>query len=132
MADRLHSRATHAPTKLAVLAVASCFAGAVHANPVGPTVMSGTASFNAVGNAFNITNSPNAIIHWQGFSIGTSEITRFIQNSAASSVLNRVTGTESSSILGQMLSNGRVLLINPNGVFIGGGAVVDVAGFTAS
>ena len=132
MADGLHGRLRHPRTKLVALAVASCFAGAVHANPVGPTVMHGTASFNAVGNALNITNSPNAIINWQGFSIGASEIIRFIQNSAASSVLNRVTGTESSSILGQMLSNGRVLLINPNGVFIGGGAVVDVAGFTAS
>ena len=32
----------------------------------------------------------------------------------------------------QLLSNGRVFLINPNGVFIGGGAVVDVAGLTVS
>ena len=132
MADGLLSRSTHPRTKLAALAVAFCFAGAAQANPVGPTVMYGTASFNAVGNALNITNSPNAILNWRGFSIGANEITRFLQTGATSSVLNRVTGAESSSILGQLLSNGRVLLINPNGVFIGGGAVVDVAGFAAS
>ena len=37
-----------------------------------------------------------------------------------------------SVILGQLLSNGRVFLINPSGIAIGKGAVIDVAGFAAS
>ena len=118
--------------RLLQVAVASCFATAVHANPVGPSVVSGAATFNAVGKNLTVTNSPGAIINWQGFSIRPDEVTRFIQSGAASAVLNRVTGPEHSAILGQLLSNGRVFLINPNGVTVGAGARIDTAGFIAS
>ena len=120
-------------TMLAV-AVASCFAS-THAlsNPTGPTVVNGTATIVPSGSTLNITNSPNAIINWQGFSIGASEITRFIQQSPASAVLNRVTTANNpSSILGSLQSNGRVFLVNPSGILFGNGAQVDVAGLVAS
>ena len=120
------------PRRLLQVAVASCFATAVHANPVGPSVVSGAATFNAVGKNLTVTNSPGAIINWQGFSIRPDELTRFVQSGAASAVLNRVTGPEQSAILGQLLSNGRVFLINPNGVTVGAGARIDTAGFVAS
>ena len=118
--------------KAMTLAVVSCFAGYSYGNPVAPQVVSGSASFKVAGKTLSITNSAGAVINWQGFSIAPDEVTRFLQSGAASSVLNRVTGGEASNILGRLLSNGRVFLINPNGVFIGGGAVVDVAGFVSS
>ena len=118
--------------KVLTVAVASCFATAAYANPTGPSVASGSATFQSVGKSLTITNSPNAIINWQGFSINRDEATRFLQQNAVSAVLNRVIGAEASSILGQLLSNGKVYLINPNGIFIGGGSVIDVAGFVAS
>ena len=71
-------------------------------------------------------------INWQGFSIDSGELTRFIQPSAASAVLNRVTGTDPSAILGRLLSNGRVFLVNPHGIVFGEGAVVDTVGLDAS
>ena len=93
----------------------------------------GSAHFARPGaNALDVTTSPNAIIHWQGFSIGAGETTRFLQPSASSAVLNRVTGTDPSAILGQLLSNGRVFLVNPHGIVFGEGAVVDTAGLVAS
>ena len=65
---------------VAAMAVASCFAAhPALANPTGPTVVNGTAAIHQQGNLLQITNSPNAIINWQSFSIGASEITRFIQ-----------------------------------------------------
>ena len=114
------------------LAVAACFAGAVHANPTGPTVAHGSASFATSGSTLTVTNTPGAIINWQQFSIRPDEVTRFIQSGAASAVLNRVTGADPSAILGRLLSNGRVFLINPNGVVVGAGARIDTAGFVAS
>ena len=39
-----------------------------------------------------VTNTPGAIIHWQSFSIDRGELTRFVQQNAASAVLNRITG----------------------------------------
>src|SRR5688572_337560 len=119
--------------KLLALAVASCFAAELsHANPVGPSVTHGKATFATQGNTLTVTNTPGAIINWQSFSIPSQNITQFLQQSASSAVLNRVTGANPSSILGQLQSNGRVFLINPNGITIGQGAVIDVAGFVAS
>ena len=57
---------------------------------------------------------------------------RFIQQSQASAVLNRVVGQDPSSILGALQSNGRVFLINPNGILFGQNSIVDVAGLVAS
>ncbi len=103
------------------------------ANPKGPQVAHGRAAFsNPNPNTLNVTNSPNAIINWQGFSIRQSELTRFIQQSGNSAVLNRVVGQNPSHIMGQLLSNGRVFLINPHGMVFGPNSVIDTAGFVAS
>jgi filamentous hemagglutinin family protein len=105
-----------------------------HANPTGPTPVRGVASISGLGTSSVTVNTNNAkaIINWQGFSIGVDELTRFNQPSATAAVLNRVTSTQASSILGLLQSNGQVFLINPNGIFFGAGATVDVAGFVAS
>lgn len=102
------------------------------ANPLNPTLVNGQASFATTGNVLSITNTPGTIINWQSFSIGANEITRFVQQSASSAVLNRVVGGNPSSILGALQSNGRVFLINPNGILFGAGSTVDVAGLVAS
>jgi len=102
------------------------------ANPTGPVVVNGTATFATSGATLTVTNSPNAIINWQTFSIGSGELTRFNQQSAMSAVLNRVTTQNPSAILGALQSNGRVFLINPSGILFGPGSQVDVAGLVAS
>ncbi len=104
----------------------------VQANGQAPTVVSGQASFATQGRTLSITNSPGTIINWQGFSIGASEVTRFIQQGATSSILNRVIGPDPTVILGALVSNGRVFLINPSGILVGQGAHIDVAGLVAS
>ena len=95
-------------------------------------MLAGQASFSTTGGTFSITNTPGTIINWQGFSIGASESTKFIQLSATSSVLNRVIGSDPSVILGTLSSNGRVFLINPGGILFGQGSRIDVAGLVAS
>ncbi|WP_195764011.1 beta strand repeat-containing protein [Pseudoduganella rivuli] len=115
---------------LAVL-IAACYTSA-DANPTAPQVIAGQASFQQSGNLFSITNTPNAIINWQSFSIAPNEITRFIQQNADSRVLNRITGQDPSRILGALQSNGHVYLINPNGIMFGKDARVDVNGLVAS
>jgi filamentous hemagglutinin family protein len=102
------------------------------ANPTGAQVVSGNATITRQGNLLQVVNSPNAIINWQSFSIAQGEITRFVQQSGASAVLNRVVGVDPSVILGALQSNGRVFLVNPNGITFGAGAQIDVAGLVAS
>jgi filamentous hemagglutinin family protein len=125
----------HAPRlrlRILVQALAAVFAVPVLANPVGPVVVNGAASVSVVGGAMSITNSPGAILNWQSFSVGAKESVRFNQQSATSQVLNRVTGVDPSQILGVLSSNGRVFLINPNGIAFGAGSQVNVAGLVAS
>ena len=109
-----------------------CAAGPAYALPTGPQVINGTAGITINGNVMTVTNSPNAIINWGGFSIASGETTKFVQQSAASAVLNRVTGGDPSAIYGSLLSNGKVFLINQNGILFGPGAVVNVNGLVAS
>ena len=103
------------------------------ANPQAPTVAAGTVNFgNPNASTLEITNSPNAIINWQSFDIGVGETTRFVQQGAASAVLNRVTTQNPSDILGSLVSNGRVFLVNPAGILIGRDGMVDTAGLVMS
>ena len=88
--------------------------------------------FTTAGNLLTVTNTPNAIINWGSFSIGANEITKFVQQSASSAVLNRVVGQDPSAILGALQSNGRVFLINPNGIVFGAGSQINVGGLVAS
>src|SRR3990172_5510137 len=91
--------------KAIAVCVAAAFVGArAYANPVGPAVVHGSASFSQAGSTLSITNSPGAVINWQGFSVAASETTRFLQQSAASAVLNRVVGRDPSAILGTLAS----------------------------
>ena len=121
-------------TKLKPLALACLITcNMAHAQvPTNPTVANGTAVINSFSNGMQIVNSPGAIINWGGFSIGANRTVRFDQQTAQSAVLNRVTGQASSDILGTLQSNGRVFLLNPNGILFGAGARVDTAGLVAS
>ncbi|MBI3223120.1 MAG: filamentous hemagglutinin N-terminal domain-containing protein, partial [Nitrosomonadales bacterium] len=122
----------HALKPVYVCVLIALTAGSASANPYGATVVNGQASFATAGSTLTVTNTPGAIINWQGFSIGSNEITRFVQQSASSAVLNRVISGNPSSILGSLLSNGRVYLVNPNGIVFGAGSTINVAGLVAT
>ena len=99
-----------------------------------PTVRSGAATID-LSNASHavITQQSNkAIIDWRQFSIPSGSTVQFVQPSASSMVLNRVTGTQASQIDGNLLANGQVWLLNPSGVMIGNGGSINTASFLAS
>jgi len=102
----------------------------VGANPMDPNVIAGNVNFQGLGTAaLDINNaSQMAVINWQSFSIDAGEITR-INQGANAFTLNRVVSGNPSAIYGQLrASNGGVAVINPNGIVVGAGGVVDVAG----
>jgi filamentous hemagglutinin family protein len=105
------------------------------ANPLGGQVVGGSAAVSGTGTAaVTVTqSSQNAVINWNSFNIGSGERTQFVQPNSSSTVLNRVTGDLGpSQIYGTLGANGRVFLINPNGVVVGNGAVINTAGFLAT
>ncbi|MBT7224034.1 MAG: filamentous hemagglutinin N-terminal domain-containing protein, partial [Marinovum sp.] len=101
--------------------------------PQNGQILSGTGSIVQDGADMSITqNSANLDIDWNSFSIGAENTVTFKQPSATSTALNRVTGTQTSAIHGKMTANGRVFLLNPNGVMFGAGAQVNVGSLVAS
>ena len=127
---------THRRFALRPLAFAICvgLSGAALALPQGGKVVSGNATIGKPDPNTEVIKqtTDKAIIDWLSFSIGAGEKVRFYQPSTTSVTLNRVTGYDPSSILGQMSSNGRIFLINPNGVVFGAGARIDVGGIVVS
>jgi len=104
----------------------------LHAAPKLDAVVSGSAHIQESDRLMLIQAGDKTILHWKDFSIDASETVRFIQPSSSSAVLNRVVEANPTYILGALEGNGRVYLINPNGVLIGDGARVDLGAFVAS
>ncbi len=109
------------------------FISASYGLPKGATVVSGNVSIDTDPSRMIINqNTDKAILNWISFSIDRGELVRFNQPGIDSVVLNRVVGQDPSMILGQLIANGKVFLINPNGIIFGKSAVVDVAGLVAT
>ncbi|OXJ13288.1 filamentous hemagglutinin N-terminal domain-containing protein [Burkholderia sp. AU6039] len=103
--------------------------------PSGESILSGKADIVRTddGRTMNINQHTDKLItNWQDFSVGGGERVSFHQPDSQSLALNRVIGTNGSRIDGQISANGRVFLVNPNGVLFGSGAQVNVGGLVAS
>ncbi len=103
------------------------------AAPQGGAISSGAAAITQAGSVTRIDQSTQrAAINWQGFSIGAGETVNFNQPNASAITLNRVIGNERSVIDGVLNANGKVFLVNSNGVLFGKGSSVNTAGLVAS
>lgn len=130
-----HTKATD--TRFAITTLSACltlaFSVVAHALPTGGVVAAGSASIANSASATTITQtSSNVVINWQSFGIGANQTVQFVQPSSSSIALNRVLGSDPSSILGSLTANGKVFLLNPNGILFGNGASVSVGGLVAS
>ncbi|HEX8544815.1 MAG TPA: filamentous hemagglutinin N-terminal domain-containing protein [Pseudomonas sp.] len=123
----------HFTLKLLAAAILFAGAGSAYALPVGGAVSAGSATIGSGAGTTTITQtSQNAAINWQSFNIGTGESVNFVQPNGSATALNRVLGADPSSILGSLNANGKVFLVNPNGIVFGQGASVNVGGLVGS
>ncbi|MEW9921715.1 filamentous hemagglutinin N-terminal domain-containing protein, partial [Marimonas sp. MJW-29] len=102
--------------------------------PTGGTVVHGSAQISTPSAATMMINqgSDRAVVNWDGFSIGQGARVDINQPGADAAILNRVTGDTTSQIHGQLNANGRVFVVNPNGIFIGPTGRVNAGSFVAS
>ena len=110
----------------------TAFAGGV---PTGAVVTAGKATVTTPKAGTVVVNqtSQRGIVKWTDFSIGQGNKVSFVQPGSGSATLNIVSGPDASLIAGTLQANGSVYLVNPNGVTIGPGGLVDAgAGFIAS
>jgi filamentous hemagglutinin family protein len=108
--------------------------GLALAGPAGENVVAGAATIhrpNATHTQID-QSSQNAVVNWSTFSVDSDEYVVFNQPGTTASILNRVVGQQQSSIMGHLEANGRVFLVNPQGVYFAPGAKVDVGALTAS
>jgi filamentous hemagglutinin family protein len=113
------------------LLVPLLFAPPAHAELAGEHVVSGEATIERNGDVTTVHASDGAIINYTQFSVWANEQLHFIQPSSDARVLNRVFG-DATHIDGGLYANGIVYIVNPAGVFFGGGAIVDVGGLYAA
>ena len=101
--------------------------------PSGGSVVAGSGSVSTAGSTLTVTQqTAKMAVNWDSFSIGEGAAVRFVQPSASSVALNRVTGGDASVIQGSLTSNGQVFLLNPSGVLFSKTAQVSVGGLVAS
>ena len=105
-----------------------------NANPLGGQVTAGSAKIiQTTPQRMNVVqHSDHAAINWQSFSVNRHGHVNFRQPSPQSTTLNRVVGQDPSNILGRVSSNGKVFLLNPNGILFGKGSKIDVGGLVAT
>ena len=88
-------------------------------------------------------NGPQAIINWNSFNIGATAAVRFNQGTGTPGTagwtpnssyvaLNRIYDQNPTLIFGKLSSDGKVYLINQNGILFGPNSQVDVHALTAS
>lgn len=117
---------------IVALSAAVALCGPTHAAPAGGQVAAGQASITPQGTTTVVKqNSARAIINWQNFDVAAGETVAFQQPSASAITLNRVAGA-TSNIAGNINANGRIFIINANGVVFGPSAVVNTTGLVAT
>src|SRR5437016_374178 len=105
------------------------------ANPLGGQVVGGNANIQGQGTSNVVVNqqTDKAIINWQTFNLGPNDKTQFIQPDANSVVLNRVIGgLGASAIDGILTANGKVFLVNPDGILFGPHAIINTGSLLAT
>lgn len=112
-----------------------CVSGATCGNSNGiiNNALQGVSGIGIAGNTMTVNqNAANAVLHWRSFNISNDATVNFVQPNSDSVALNRIYQNGASEIYGHLNANGRIYLINQNGILFGNGAAVNVAGLIAS
>ena len=132
------SKHTHAKTKtLSLKPLAALIPMLVFAAPIGAVetghVAAGSGTINTQGATTTINQqSDRMIVNWNNFDIGAGETVQIHQPNAQSAILNRVNAAKGTQIDGALNANGRVFVINPNGVVVGKTGSINANGVVLS
>lgn len=114
--------------------VVALMTGTASADPTGGTIKAGTGVINPKsGQTTTIDQtSQSMIIEWQSFDVAHNERVNFNQPTTDAIALNRILSGAPSTIAGQITANGRVFLINRDGIVFTSTANIDVNGLLAT
>ncbi|MDF1810463.1 MAG: filamentous hemagglutinin N-terminal domain-containing protein [Phycisphaerales bacterium] len=117
-------------TTTAIVSLAICYGSALAA-PEGGDVTEGDADID-YGDWTRVVTGEITVIEWLSFQIAAGETVEFIMPNENSRVLNLIQSGVPTEIMGTILGNGQVFLVNPSGVIFGQGAVVNVGAMYAA
>ena len=100
----------------------------------GGQIVGGQGAIVSPNGATTVINqaSHNIAINWDTFNVGVNELVRFNQPGATSAALNNIFDQSASQIFGQIDANGRVFLMNPNGILFGPNARININNLVAA
>jgi len=103
------------------------------ASPVGGEITSGSGQIQTLdANTTLVTQETSTLaIDWQSLNLAVDETLRFEQPSSESMALNTIFDQQPTQIFGQIEANGRVFLMNPNGIIFGTTARINVGALIA-
>ena len=105
----------------------------LQAAPSGGQIVGGVGSIHQSGLTTTIQQQTGAMaIDWNKFNVNVDERVQFQQPDVSSIALNRILDQLPSQINGRLDANGRIVLVNPNGLFFGNNASINVGGLIAS
>ncbi len=114
------------------LAIALSFIGSAGAVGNG-TIVSGSGNISKNNNQTTVKqDTDKMIVNWNNMDVGKNERLTFNQKNQNSSVLNKINGIDPTVIQGALNANGKVFIVNQNGVLISKGATINVGSLVAS
>ena len=105
----------------------------VHAGPTGGNIVGGVGHIhNSSLETIIHQSSSSMAINWDTFNINANERVQYLQPDSSSISLNLILDTNGSQILGSIDANGKIILVNPNGIFFGASSQINVGSLVAS
>jgi filamentous hemagglutinin family protein len=122
---------------LAILIGTTCGMAAApnsFAGPTGGVVTSGQGTVSTPSSTSTVIDqsSSRLSLDWQTFDVASNESVRFNQPSSTAIAVNRILDQKPSEVYGRIDANGRVVLVNPNGMLFGRNAQINVGSLLAT
>ena len=103
------------------------------ADPIGGQVVGGSGAITQSGTTTTVNQATqNMAINWQSYNVNANERVQYVQPNTSSISLNRILSNNGSTIAGRIDANGKVILVNPNGIFFTPTASLNVGSLIAS
>ena len=97
------------------------------------TITSGAATIQQEATTTTITQtSHSTTLNWNSYNINQGHTITYNQPSTSSIAINNIKDTNPSQILGNINANGRIILLNPNGFYIGPNSTISANTFIAA
>ena len=117
---------------LAILLPFTLMPEMAYALPHGGVVTKGAATLSYSTNRLLVNqNTSSASFSWSSYNVGSSQTVQYRTPGSSSVSMNFIGGTTPAQISGQVISNGQLVFMDPNGIVFGTGSSVSAAGVRA-